>query len=332
MTTTKENGPTKDAANRIKVNVDNYARATTSAHFEGMMRMARGMNKFAHAPKPVPLHKQTIERMNRDTIYSSALVDISQGATLSIPDAGNRYMSVIVMNEDYYTTAVFHAGGTYQLTMDEHGTPFVAVVARILTNPTDKADLKTANDLQAKIEVHANSDKTYIRPNYDRDSLARTHKLLQQLGADLDDASFWNGKFDEVKETRHMIGAAFGWGGLPTYEVVYESKTESRPLGKYQLTVTDVPVDGFWSISIYNAAGYFEENEFDSYSINSVTAEPNDDGSYTINFGHCSDGLKNCLHIMEGWSYVVRLYQPHEEIQNGKWHFPEPHLAEKSEP
>jgi hypothetical protein len=85
-----------------------------------------------------------------------------------------------------------------------------------------------------------------------------------------------------------------------------------------------VPVDGFWSISIYNAAGYFEENAFDSYSINSVTAEPNDDDSYTINFGDCSDGLKNCLHIMEGWGYVVRLYQPREEIQNGEWSFPEP--------
>lgn len=324
MIDTDASEPIEGTANSIIVNVDNYVRATTSAHFEGMMKMARGMNKFAHARRPVPLHKQNIERMNRDTIYSSALVDISQGATLTIPDSGSRYMSIIVMNEDYYTTAIFHAGGTYQLTMAEHGTPFVAVVARILANPTDPADLKIANDLQAHIEVHANSDKIYSRLNYDTESLTRTHKLLQRLGEGLDDASFWNGKFDEVKETRHLIGAAFGWGGLPTYEVVYESKTASLHLGKYQLTVKDVPVDGFWSISIYNAAGYFEENAFDSYSINSVTAEPNDDDSYTINFGDCSDGLKNCLHIMEGWGYVVRLYQPREEIQNGEWSFPEP--------
>ena len=28
----------------------------------------------------------------------------------------------------------------------------------------------------------------------------------------------------------------------------------------YRLTVKDVPVDGFWSISVYNAEGYFEKN------------------------------------------------------------------------
>jgi len=88
--------------------------------------------------------------------------------------------------------------------------------------------------------------------------------------------------------------------------------------------VKDVPVDGFWSVSIYNKDGYFEKNEFDSYNINSVTAKPNDDGSYTLNFGGCGDGRINCLYVMDGWNYAVRLYQPHEEIQKGQWHFPEP--------
>jgi hypothetical protein len=32
------------------------------------------------------------------------------------------------------------------------------------------------------------------------------------------------------------------------------------------------------------------------------------------------------LQIMEGWSYVVRLYQPHENVQQGLWHFPKPEL------
>lgn len=118
----------------IKVNVDNYARATTSAQFQGMLRMSRGMNKFVHAPNPVALNKQSVERMNRDTIYSSAIVDLSKGASLTVPDAGDRYLSVIVMNEDYYTTAIYHSAGVYSLAIDEHETPFVAVVARVLTD------------------------------------------------------------------------------------------------------------------------------------------------------------------------------------------------------
>lgn len=308
----------------IKVTVDNYVRATTSAQFQGMMRMSRGMNQFAHTPKPVPLNKQSVERMNRDTIFSSALVDISQGASLTLPDSGDRYLSVIVMNEDYYTTAIYHDDGVYALTVEEHGTPFVALVARILVDPANEADMKIAHDLQQQLKIEADGDAAYVRPDYDKESLVHTHGLLKQLGGGLEDASFWNGKREEVKETRHMIGAAFGWGGLPTYEVVYEGVNNPGPLGSYRLMVKDVPVDGFWSISIYNESGYFEENEFDSYSINNVMAEPNDDGSFTIHFGDCTSGLKNCLHIMEGWNYVVRLYQPHPEVQQGLWHFPKP--------
>ena len=41
----------------------------------------------------------------------------------------------------------------------------------------------------------------------------------------------------------------------------------------------DVPVDAFWSISLYNARGFFEPNDRDAYNVNSVTGTRNDDGS-----------------------------------------------------
>jgi hypothetical protein len=42
----------------------------------------------------------------------------------------------------------------------------------------------------------------------------------------------------------------------------------------HRLTVRDVPVDGFWSISVDNAKGFFEKNPLDSYSLNNLTAKP----------------------------------------------------------
>ncbi len=47
----------------------------------------------------------------------------------------------------------------------------------------------------------------------------------------------------------------------------------------HRLSVGEVPVDGFWSISVYNAKGFFEKNALDSYSFNNLTAKPNKDGS-----------------------------------------------------
>lgn len=313
----------------ILVNADNYVRAEAAFQFEGMSKRSGGINKLVHVRQPIALDRQRNMQMNRDTIYSSAVVDISKGASVSFPNSGDRYMSIAIINEDNYTTAVYHGGEAIELTMKEHGTPFVALIARILVNPSDPQDMKIANDLQDKIQITASSANTYQRANYDIDSRKATRELFRLLGAGLGEASFCNGKKTEVKETRHKICAAIGWGGLPTYEVVYAKNQNKYALGDYQLRLKDVPVNGFWSISIYNDKGYFQENEYDAYSINNVTAEPNEDGSFTINFGEHKNGRKNFLPIMEGWNYVARLYMPSKDVQAGRWLFPEPTLISK---
>ena len=91
----------------------------------------------------------------------------------------------------------------------------------------------------------------------------------------------------------------------------------------YRRTVKDVPVDGFWSISLYNANGYYEQNQYGAYSLNNVTAKKSADGSVAIQFGGCDGKVPNCLPIMPGWNYTVRLYRPRKEILDGTWTFPE---------
>jgi hypothetical protein len=91
----------------------------------------------------------------------------------------------------------------------------------------------------------------------------------------------------------------------------------------YRLTVKDVPVDGFWSISVYNAQGYFQPNQENAYTLNNLTARKSDDGSVTVQFGGCDGKTPNCLPIVAGWNFIVRLYRPRAEILTGKWSFPQ---------
>ena len=82
-------------------------------------------------------------------------------------------------------------------------------------------------------------------------------------------------------------------------------------------------MDGFWSITVYNAKGFLDANELDAYAFNTVTAKRGDDGAVAIQFGGCDGKTPNCLPIMNGWNYTVRLYRPPAEILSGKWKFPQ---------
>ena len=69
------------------------------------------VNRFAHNRAPASVDQQTVIRMNRDTLYSFAVVDVAAGATLTVPDAGDRYLSVMAVNEDHHINRVFHDAG-----------------------------------------------------------------------------------------------------------------------------------------------------------------------------------------------------------------------------
>jgi hypothetical protein len=84
-----------------------------------------------------------------------------------------------------------------------------------------------------------------------------------------------------------------------------------------------VPVDGFWSVTVYNRDGYFTPNPQNAYSLNNITAQRGPDGNITIQFGGCDAATPNCLPITPGWNYLVRLYRPQDKILNGEWTFPE---------
>ena len=95
----------------------------------------------------------------------------------------------------------------------------------------------------------------------------------------------------------------------------------------HALTVRDVPVEAFWSVTIYDADGYMVPKPNDTHSVNNVTAVPNSDDGFTVKMGGCEDGRVNCLPIIEGWNHVVRLYQPGPEILVGSWTFPKAEVA-----
>lgn len=311
------------AAEPVVVTVDNFVRAEAAAQFDSLLKLVNGeVNKFVHLRDPVSLDKQTIIRMNRDTIYSAAVVDISKGAKLTIPETHGRYVSATVLNEDHFVNKVFHDPGTHKITMKKFDTPYVIISIRTLVDSSDPADIEKARAIQDGITIKAKSARPYTHPEFDQTSYDAIYKAVIELSRFVPDTKRMFGSKEEVSEVRHLLGTAFGWGGLPEYEAYYLNIEPNLPVGAYEITVKDVPVDAFWSISLYNKEGYFQENEYNANSVNNITGTPNKDGSFTVHFGGDPKSL-NYLHVMEGWNYCVRLYQPRKEILEGKWIFPD---------
>jgi len=324
MRLTRRTSVRKDAPlEPTHVNVDNFERAESDRMLAAISIQAGGVNVLAHLRVPTPLNEQSVIRMNRDTLYSFAVVDLMGGATLSVPPSGDRYLSVMIVNQDHYINRIFHDAGDYDLTIDEFDTRYALVAARVFVDPTDPADIAAANQVQDGLAIRATSAEPFESADYDEKSFTSIREAVLELARFSTDYDGAFGTKDRVNPVRHLLGTAGGWGGLPTSEAKYINVEPGLPVGEYRITVRDVPVDAFWSISLYNAEGFFEENDRNSNTVNNVTATPNADGSITVHLGEGDDDRPNCLPLMDGWNYLVRLYLPRPEIFDGTWTFPD---------
>ena len=91
---------------------------------------------------------------------------------------------------------------------------------------------------------------------------ANTYRNADNADADIN--TYGNGNTDADPDS----------DGNPDTAAMYVSGYPKENDGKtpYMLTLQDVPVDGFWSVSVYNKEGFFEKNPQNMYSLNSLTA------------------------------------------------------------
>jgi hypothetical protein len=305
------------------VTIDNFRRAETHHYFQTYVDKGC-FGKLCSDRDAPAVDKQSVVRMNRDTPYTAGIFDLTTPVTIVKPDTGKRFQSMLIINEDQYNPLVAYEAGSYKLTRESMGTRYVAVLFRTFMDPNDPADVKAAHAAQDGIEVIQASPGKFEVPDWDQDQRAKLSAGLASLFQFVPDSRAMFGPKEKVNPERHLIGTAAGWGGNPLEDAKYIVGAPKLNDGTtpYVLTVEDVPVDGFWSITVYNDKGFFEAPE-NAISVNNVTGKRNEDGSMTIHFGGDPNAV-NYLRIMEGWNYIVRLYRPRAGILDGTWQFPEP--------
>ena len=309
----------------VPVTIDNYNRAQSDVYF-ALIAKGGGFGKFRHGRDIAPIGRGGIIRPNRDTLYSLAVFDLDAGpVTIALPDPGKRFLTMQAINEDQYTQPVYYGAGSHTLTRKVMGTRYAGVAVRVLVGSRNKHELQQLRSLQDAIKVTQQNPGTFQIPNWDEASRKKVQVALLQLGTTISDTRrMYGANENQVDPVRHVIGSAMLWGGAHEKDALYLPITPERNDGRtiYKLIVRGVPVDGFWSLTVYNSQGYIEPNKYGAYSVNTYTAIRGPDGSVAIQFGGCNGKIPNCLPIMSGWNYTVRLFRPRPEILDGRWKFP----------
>lgn len=312
------------ASESPEVTIQNYVRAETDVQMQTYAEKFDAFGKFFHVREAYDVTSTDTIRPNRDTIYSWGVFDLTFPLIVELPDPDGRYQSLMAVTQDHSIWAEY---GPKKVVLDQKsaGTRYVLLLVRTFLDPADTADVKAAHVLQDAIEVKQDDKGTFIVPDWDHEEVEKMRNAINVFAPFATDSSKTFGLKEDLDPLYWTLGAAVGWGGLPANDAAYTGGFPDKNDGKtaYTMTIRDVPVDAFWSVTVYNDKGMFAVNEYNSYSFNSLTAKHDEDGSATLRFGGSPD-QPNYLHIVPGWNYVVRMYQPRKEILDGTWKFPEP--------
>lgn len=293
-----------------EVTLENYVVAETDWNFAAHQTQTP-VNTWAH-DGPATEESQTIIRSNVDVVYSRAIVDVSEGATLSIPERANGSLQLIhYIDENHLTHGVIYAGESVELTPESlSGGEYIYILAR--TRISD--DLEETKAAQNAMVIDAVSAKPYRPKGFDA---AEVETFRQQLidevnsgQATLDGFYAFGATMDDVTPNDYVYGAAVGWGGLPPQHAQYTPGVKGQGSAAECQTIT-IPIPnldynngGFFSLTTYNSGSWIEG---DNFHIGQERMLDNGDGTVTIDFNCDTD---HSVTVTEGWNGSFRLYKP----------------------
>lgn len=310
--------------NGVLVTVENFIITETHMYMKKYFEKINQVNTFFHH-RDFEIDNSVI-RMNLDTLYSLAIIDLNFGpVTITLPQINDRYLSCNVLDEMHYEILYTKDGGRYTFKPENHEGRYLLCLMRILVKERTPEEIQLVNQIQDSLKIEASNYPYELNlPEYNINSYNYVKNLIKQLFETSPKMSSRGmfGTKDEVDDLKHLMGVYLGWGGLKEKYVLYDSRFVEQNDGQveYQINFGQVPINAFWSIIVYDKNGYIYEDG--KNSLNNFTTIPNNDGTFTINFSNDNNKINN-LNIKNGWNYTIRMYEPREEILNGSWKFPQ---------
>jgi len=286
------------------VTMENYVVAESDWYFDGVQKKV-GVNVWMHNDL-VSKDSQQVIRSNRDVVYSIALVDVSEGATFTVPESNEFQLIHIIDEAHLFHQVVLNGESLHVSAKDIHG-EYVYLLARTRDNG-DATDTKAR---QAALKFEAKASRPYESKGFDGDEvIAFRGELVRQVNAGEQTIEAHNafGKtLADIDTHNYVYAAAYGWGGLPMTVAQYVgTQISSTDCQTWSVPkpVLDWDNNAFMSATFYGADGWIHVDDF--YISHSEMKDDGDTFSFTSN---CEKGSGNAT-VEKGGNLLVRMYLP----------------------
>src|SRR5210317_2429604 len=208
------------AADAPEVTAFNYVRAESDIQMKGYIESFDILGKLHHNRKPYDVNNQITIRGNRDTIYSFGVFDLRSPVTITLPETGGRYQSLMVVSQDHSIWS-FYGPRTGTLTEEKVGTRYAMLTIRTFADPNDEQDMQEAYRLQDAVVVEQADIGKLEVPDWNKEEVEQMRATINVVGATVTDSSKFFGRKEHLDPVYWMLGAALGWGGLPADAATY---------------------------------------------------------------------------------------------------------------
>ena len=303
----------KDYSQTIPVTEENFTDVEAEVNFL-KWKNKDAMNKLFHLTVVTPAGEMPTVRMNRDTLYSAALIDASKGSfNVHMPDEGI-FESVLVIDQKGYSQDYIWRRGTHKITIDQTNGNFFWVLFRIGL----EEGIEKAREVQQTVAITGMGDKVWEPKAYNQDQYQKLHD--QYMNEAINSGMFLQYGYDasRIDYKAKCLSDAAGWGGMDFGINNYQISKNMSGDKCYSTTFEDPQADEFWSFTLYDADGWLlpvnEKNV-----LNSRDAIPNENGTYTVHF-NCGEDVPNSLQTKEKvFGFAWRTYGSSYKVRSGKW-------------
>lgn len=274
-----------------------------------------GLNKFFHFTGLTKAADHWVVSPNNDTIYSLAVVNTRNGFTLELPDVGDRFISTQIITEDHMTPFYLYGGGAREFSADDFETDFVVIGIRMGTDGTPEDVKKVTGELQPQYRIVGAATADDLK-GFDKATLEKVRAALLVAYSKLPNSfGAMKKRVGDVDDWEYFTYVTAGaWGLSADENAMYAAGGPADAKGGvcYTATFPKVPVEAFFSITMYGPEKYLMTDKDNIVSSNQGVVT-NDDGSFEVAFGSekCRKLAPNFAAAPEdGWSFLMRAYRP----------------------